>query len=161
MALNSFPFSKRKTMNAIKVEGIHFEHKCLMRCLTCFLGNWLSVPMKWMTIINLLDDTSLGVTAVAWPSLVSQWYTQLCSLSHFFLIILEVMLLWSFHVYSCNSTYGKLTQEINWVIFFLALYFPYGEGARADTSLMIAFQGLQLTKFFNSKMQNTVLLKYP
>lgn len=68
-----------------------------------------------------------------------------CVLYHIFLIIIEVMLLWSSHVYSCNSTYGKLTQEINWVIFFLAFYLPYGEGARADTSQMISFQGLQLS----------------
>lgn len=43
-------------MNVTKIKELYFNHKWFMRCLTCFLGKWLSVPIKQMTIFNLLDD---------------------------------------------------------------------------------------------------------
>lgn len=50
---------------------MHFKHKCFMRCLTCFLGKWLSTPVKWMTIFNLLDDASLRMTILVLSSFLS------------------------------------------------------------------------------------------
>lgn len=55
-------------MNVIKIKEMHFKHKYFMRCLTCILGNWLSMPMKLMTIFNLLDDASLGMTILVLSS---------------------------------------------------------------------------------------------
>lgn len=82
-----------------------------------------------------------------------------CVLYHIFLSALTVMPLWSFHVYSCNSTYVKLTQEVNWVIFFLALYLLSGKVVRANMRQSDLFSRTE-TKSFNSKIYTTGLLKY-
>lgn len=91
MELNRFYFSKEKNMNVIRGEGIRFNHKCFTRCLTYFLGNWLPVSVKWMTVFNLFWWCIIGSNYYSFAILLSPSDINTCVFYHIFLSTLKVM----------------------------------------------------------------------